>query len=160
MVAGPAFLEQPAHLTEEPTGADAVAWWLYAPVREQGHAARRPMRTVLLVEDELLVRELASEDLADAGFEVTSASDGEEAFTYLAEGSRFDLLFTDIRMPGSIDGWELGARAARLIPGIKIIYATGVNEAADGLAEHERYVRKPYSLNDLRAALAELGLAG
>jgi CheY-like chemotaxis protein len=115
------------------------------------------MSTVLLVEDEILVRELASEDLTDAGFEVTSASDGDEAFAHLTGGSRFDLLFTDIRMPGSIDGWELGAHATKLIPGIKIIYATGVNEAAGGLAAHERFVCKPYGLKDLRRTLADLG---
>lgn len=115
------------------------------------------MSTVLLVEDELLVRELAREDLAEIGFDVTSVSDGDEALAHLAGGNHFELLFTDIRMPGSIDGWGLGAQARALIPGIKVIYATGVNEAADGLAEHERYVRKPYSLNDLRRALADLG---
>jgi CheY-like chemotaxis protein len=113
--------------------------------------------TVLLVEDELLVRELASEDLADAGFEVTQASDGDEALGHLREGRQFDLLFTDIRMPGETDGWELAREARRLIPGLRVIYATGLGEASDGLAAEERYVRKPYSLNDLRKVLGELG---
>src|SRR5690606_27861640 len=109
--------------------------------------------TVLLVEDELLVRELASEDLADAGFEVTQASDGDEALGYLREGRRFDLLFTDIRMPGATDGWELAREARRLIPGLPVIYATGLGEAEDSLSPGERYVRKPYNLNDLRKVL-------
>lgn len=115
------------------------------------------MSTVLLVEDELLVRELANEDLAEAGFEVTCASDGDEALAQLNEGRRFDLLFTDIRMPGEIDGWQLADQAKRLIPELKVIYATGLGEAADRLAQHERYVRKPYNLNDLRKVLGELG---
>lgn len=115
------------------------------------------MSTVLLVEDELLVRELASEDLTEAGFAVTSASNGEEALAHLNEGRCFDLLFTDIRMPGSIDGWQLADRAKALCPQIKVIYATGLGEAADRLAEHERYVRKPYNLADLRKVLAHLG---
>jgi CheY-like chemotaxis protein len=115
------------------------------------------MNTVLLVEDELLVRELASEDLADAGFQVTTASDGEEAINFLEEGRTFDLLFTDIRMPGVIDGWQLAEKAKVAIPGLRVIYATGLNEAADRLDPNERYVRKPYSLNDLRRALAGLG---
>lgn len=117
------------------------------------------MSTVLLVEDELLVRELAGEDLAEAGFDVTSASDGEEALAVLGEGHHFDLLFTDIRMPGMVDGWELALRAKSLIPGIKVIYATGLGEAADRLTENERYVRKPYNLNDLRRVLTDLGFA-
>jgi CheY-like chemotaxis protein len=113
--------------------------------------------TVLLVEDELLVRELASEDLSDAGFEVTQASDGDEALTHLRDGRQFDLLFTDIRMPGETDGWELAREARRLIPGLRVIYATGLGEAGDELASEERYVRKPYSLSDLRKVLGELG---
>ena len=117
------------------------------------------MSAVLLVEDELLVRELASEDLADAGFEVTAAGDGDEALGYLREGRRFDLLFTDIRMPGAVDGWQLAQEARQLLPELRVIYATGLGDAADGLAEGERYVRKPYSLTDLHQALAHLGFA-
>jgi CheY-like chemotaxis protein len=117
------------------------------------------MSAVLLVEDELLVRELASEDLGDAGFQVTAASDGDEALGYLREGRRFDLLFTDIRMPGSTDGWGLAREARELLPDIRVIYATGLGDAADGLIEGERYVRKPYSLGDLRKALVQLGFA-
>jgi CheY-like chemotaxis protein len=117
------------------------------------------MSTVLLVEDELLVRELASEDLGDAGFEVTAASDGDEALGYLREGRRFDLLFTDIRMPGATDGWQLAREAKDLLPDIRVIYATGLGDAADGLVDGERYVRKPYGLTDLHKALAQLGFA-
>jgi CheY-like chemotaxis protein len=115
------------------------------------------MSSVLLVEDELLVRELASEDLGDAGFEVTAASDGDEALGYLREGRRFDLLFTDIRMPGATDGWQLAQEAKNLLPGIRVIYATGLGDPAEALPEGERYVRKPYTLGDLREALGELG---
>jgi CheY-like chemotaxis protein len=117
------------------------------------------MNTVLLVEDELLVRELASEDLAEAGFEVTCASSGDEALAHLNEGRCFELLFTDIRMPGEVDGWQLAEEAKALCPEIKVIYATGLGEAADRLAEHERYVRKPYNLADLRKVLGDLGFA-
>jgi CheY-like chemotaxis protein len=117
------------------------------------------MSSVLLVEDELLVRELASEDLADAGFEVTAASHGDEALGYLREGRQFDLLFTDIRMPGETDGWKLAREARELLPDIRVIYATGLCDAASGLTEGERYVRKPYGINDLHSALAQLGFA-
>jgi CheY-like chemotaxis protein len=118
------------------------------------------MNSVLLVEDELLVRELASEDLGDAGFQVTAAGNGDDAVAVLREGRRFDLLFTDIRMPGATDGWQLAREARALLPDIRVIYATGLGDAAHGLAEGERYVRKPYSLSDLRKVLAELGFAG
>lgn len=117
------------------------------------------MSSVLLVEDELLVRELASEDLGDAGFAVTSATDGDEALGYLREGRSFDLLFTDIRMPGATDGWELAREAKRLLPGIRVIYATGLGDAGSGLVDGERVVHKPYSIRDLRTALDQLGFS-
>lgn len=115
------------------------------------------MSAVLLVEDELLVRELASEDLHDIGFDVTAACDGDEALAYLREGRRFELLFTDIRMPGETDGWQLAREARQMLPDIRVIYATGLGDAANGLTDGERYVRKPYSLSELRKALAQLG---
>jgi len=117
------------------------------------------MGRVLLVEDELLVREVASEDLGEAGFDVTTASDGDEALTILQDNSEFDLLFTDIRMPGSTDGWELARQAKQAIPGLKVIYATGLGDAGDELVEGECFVRKPYSNKDLRKALDMLGFA-
>ena len=117
------------------------------------------MSTVLLVEDELLVRELAFEDLTEAGFDVTAATDGDQALAILREGRQFDLLFTDIRMPGSVDGWALAAAAKELIPDLRVIYATGLGEAGDGLETRECYVRKPYNLKDLRKALEGLGFA-
>src|SRR6478752_4185662 len=115
------------------------------------------MNAVLLVEDELLVRELAMEDLQDAGFEVTAAGSGDDALGHLREGRQFDLLFTDIRMPGATDGWQLAREARELLPDIRVIYATGLGEAANGLADGEVYVRKPYSLTDLHKALTQLG---
>src|SRR5690242_16755322 len=118
------------------------------------------MGRALLVEDELLVREVAAEDLGEAGFEVTPASDGDEALAILGGDSAFDLLFTDIRMPGSIDGWQLAREAKQLIPGLKVIYATGLGDAGEGLGQGECYVRKPYNLKDLRQALTTLGFEG
>ena len=115
------------------------------------------MGRVLLVEDELLVREVAAEDLGEAGFEVTAASDGDEALAILRQDTGFDLLFTDIRMPGTTDGWELARKARQVIPGLRVIYATGLGEASDGLGPDECYVRKPYNLKDLRKALGKLG---
>jgi len=116
------------------------------------------MGMVLLVEDEPLVREMAAEDLRDTGFEVTAASDGDEALAILRGSSAFDLLFTDIRMPGQTDGWELARAAREMIPGLRIIYATGLGDG-EGLTEGECFVRKPYNLKDLRQALTTLGFA-
>ena len=118
------------------------------------------MGRVLLVEDELLVREVAAEDLGEAGFDVTPASDGDEALAILRDNAEFDLLFTDIRMPGSTDGWELARQARQMIPGLRVIYASGLGDAGDELLDGECFVRKPYNLKDLRKALSTLGFEG
>ena len=61
----------------------------------------------------MLVRELAREDLSDAGFEVVDTPDGDRARAILEDDRRFDLLFTDIRMPSQLDGWALASEAKR-----------------------------------------------
>lgn len=117
------------------------------------------MARILLVEDEILVRELAFEDLCDAGFDVTATGDGEKALETLREDSSFDLLLTDIRMPGAIDGWRLADEARRLIPGIRVIYATGLGDAEGDVRPEDGLLRKPYRTEDLLAAIEEAGIA-
>lgn len=114
------------------------------------------MARILLAEDEVLVRELAFEDLTDAGFEVVAARNGDAALAILQDDRNFDLLFTDIRMPGSIDGWELAAEAKRLIPGLKVVYSTGLDESDKGLDSSDRLIQKPYRLDALLAVLGDL----
>ena len=78
------------------------------------------MPTALVAEDELLIRELVAEELGDAGFEVVAVGTADAAYARIEEGLVPDLLFTDIRMPGTIDGWELGRRARAAVPGVRI----------------------------------------
>jgi len=111
------------------------------------------MAKVLLVEDEMLVRELAYEDLSDAGHEVTTAGSGDEALALLRDGAAFDVLFTDIRMPGEIDGWQLAREAKQLVPGLKVVYATGLNDDTGRMQPDERMLTKPYRRNELLGAL-------
>lgn len=116
------------------------------------------MARILLAEDEVLVRELALEDLTDAGHEVVAARNGDAALAILQDDRAFDLLFTDIRMPGLIDGWELASEARRLVPGIKAIYATGLDESTATLGPSDRLIQKPYRLAALLSMLDELEL--
>jgi CheY-like chemotaxis protein len=111
------------------------------------------MAKILLVEDEMLVRELAWEDLTDAGHEVTAAGSGDEALTILKADPGFDVLFTDIRMPGDIDGWELAREAKRLAPDILVVYATGLNDESGQMSPGERMLTKPYRRDELLGAL-------
>ena len=114
------------------------------------------MPRALLAEDEMLVREVAVEDLRDAGFTVVAVCDGEAALAVISSDPDFDLLYTDIRMPGAIDGWELGRRAYGINPQIRIIYATGYSETIQPLADHERLVAKPCGYSDIVARLKDL----
>lgn len=115
------------------------------------------MARILLAEDEVLVRELAFEDLSAAGFDVVAARDGDSALAILQGDREFDLLFTDIRMPGSVDGWQLADEARLLIPGLKTIYSTGLDDSGHDIGANDRFLQKPYRLDALLALLRELG---
>ena len=117
------------------------------------------MTRILLVEDELLVRELAFEDLSDEGFEVSAAGTGEDALALLREDGGFDLLLTDIRLPGAIDGWRLAEEGKRLIPGLKVIYATGLADDEGRLGSEDRFLKKPYRKETMLRHVEELGLS-
>jgi CheY-like chemotaxis protein len=114
------------------------------------------MKRILLAEDELLVRELAIEDLSEAGWEVVAARDGDEALSILRSDTDFDVLFTDIRMPGLLDGWQLAAQAKSMVPGIRVIFASGLSDSQQEIDASDRFLLKPYKLSVLLEALAEV----
>lgn len=114
--------------------------------------------TVLIVEDEPLVRMLAIEEFEEIGFLVHAANDAAAALELLERIERLDLLFTDIQMPGAGNGWQLGRRARELKPGIAVIYATGYGGDQAQPVEGSTTVRKPYLFSDIKAALCEVGM--
>ena len=116
------------------------------------------MPIALIAEDELLIRELVTEDLTDAGFAVTAVNNAANALAALEDGAPVDLLFTDIQMPGPMDGWELGRKALAMRPEIKVIYSTGYSDRTDDLSSRERCITKPYRYDDVIALLKDLDL--
>jgi PAS domain S-box-containing protein len=80
---------------------------------------------VLVVEDNDDVRELAEQVLGMEGYAVQSAASGEQALDLLRQGARADLLFTDVIMPGGMNGLELVERARALRPGLPVLVTTG-----------------------------------
>ena len=116
------------------------------------------MARILLAEDEMLLRELALDDLTAAGFDVVAANNGDEALAILERDRGFDLLFTDIRMPGKLDGWALAAEGRRLVPGLKVVYATGLDDGEGRVGAGELLVPKPYRSEALLELLAGMGL--
>jgi CheY-like chemotaxis protein len=81
--------------------------------------------TILLVEDEDDLRELAVELLQDEGYRVKTARNGVEGLEKIMADREIDLLFTDIVMPGDIDGWELARRSKKLRPELRVLYTSG-----------------------------------
>lgn len=117
------------------------------------------MIRILLVEDEMLLRQLMYEELSDSGFAVTPIATGDEALRVIESDQAFDLLLTDIRMPGNTDGWALGRRARQIIPAIRVIYATGYTDHGSDLYAHERSIKKPFRHEQILALIGELGIA-
>ena len=116
------------------------------------------MPTVLIVEDEALVREVATFEFEDAGYRVLGAEDGGTALALLAGEEQIDLLFTDIRLPGDIDGWTIADRARAMRPGLPVIYATAYSSESARPVADSRFVRKPYLPTAIIATARELGV--
>jgi CheY-like chemotaxis protein len=119
---------------------------------------------VLVAEDDPFVRSYAITCLSSLGYRVVEAIDGREALHKLNEGTAADILFTDVVMPGGLNGWELAERARQIRPGLKVLLTSGY--ALETLAERGRLPRgavilnKPYRKAELAKRLREaLGAA-
>ena len=101
---------------------------------------------VLLVEDEPLVRMLAADILQEAGFEVTEAATAPEALNHLERSDDVRVVFTDVDMPGGMNGLELARIVHARWPHIALVVTSGVcRPSADQLPDHGVFVGKPYA---------------
>ena len=117
--------------------------------------AKRPV--VLIVEDELLLRMDAADVIGAAGFEVIEAANADQAIEILETRSDITVVFTDIQMPGSMDGLKLARAVRGRWPPIKIIATSGrIHVDAMELPEGGRFLRKPYSPAQVTGTLREL----
>jgi CheY-like chemotaxis protein len=116
--------------------------------------------TILIVDDEEDLLEVASTCLGELGYSVLTAKDGASATRMLEESNDIDLLLTDILMPGGMNGVELAHRASELFPAIRIIYCSGF--PADALAERVSplvegpLLRKPYQRSELLSIVRDV----
>ena len=114
-------------------------------------------RIVLVVEDEPLLLMMAGSLVEDAGFEALYARDADEAIRVLEQRADIIILFTDVNMPGSLDGLALVALARSRWPSIKTIVVSGLAHAEVPAPRHQsRYFRKPYDAQHVSDALIEL----
>jgi CheY-like chemotaxis protein len=114
--------------------------------------------SVLLVEDEPMICDFAAEALTEQGFEVRAVSTANEALRYLASGSTVDVLFTDVNLPGGMDGAELAQRARALLPNLPVMYTSGRRSTIEDLdpVEGSMFVAKPYNPFDIGPLLEYL----
>jgi CheY-like chemotaxis protein len=112
---------------------------------------------ILVVEDEFLVRMLAVEVAKDSGFEVLSAGTADEAIKILESRSDIRLVFTDVNMPGSMDGLRLAHAVRNRWPPVELIVTSGHSHIRrDELPERGRFFAKPYDINALSQAFHEM----
>jgi CheY-like chemotaxis protein len=113
--------------------------------------AADPSRVVILVvEDEPFIRMLAVDLLAEPGRVVLEAVCVEEALAVIKAEERIDLLFTDINMPGELDGLDLATIMYRQQPDVEIIITSGAQKFADNeIPDHGVFISKPYSAHTL-----------
>ncbi|WP_262027293.1 response regulator [Microvirga sp. Mcv34] len=113
---------------------------------------------VLLVEDELLVRMAAAEDLQDAGFHVLEAANADLALAVLETCSRdVQVLFTDIDMPGSMNGLDLAESVQQRWPHISLLLSSAYHKPLpEEIPDDGRFVPKPYSSEDVVKHIREL----
>lgn len=120
---------------------------------------RDPNAVILVVEDELFVRLMAIDAIEDAGYEAVGVETGDEALTLLDSRDDIGLLFTDIKMPGEIDGLELAARVQARWPALPILLTSG--HLFHGDASMPRtipFLQKPYRARTLIAEISRLGV--
>ena len=118
-------------------------------------ATSRPV--VLIVEDDFLLRMDAAEMIGDAGFDVVEAASADEAIAILEARPDIHVVFTDIQMPGSMDGLKLARFVKGRWPPIKILATSGfVRVGENDLPEGSRFLTKPYRPAQIVATRREL----
>ena len=122
--------------------------------------ADTPFPTILVVEDEVLIRLVIADYLRDCGYKVHEAVSGEEAIAILqAPEVSIDVVFSDVEMPGSMDGFALARWVRANKPGMEVILTSGIERSADiaaTLCEAGPLMTKPYSSQDVVDRLRQL----
>jgi DNA-binding NtrC family response regulator len=113
--------------------------------------ARIAQSTVLVVEDEVILRLAVCAHLREAGFLVIEAVDAEEAVELLRANRSIQLVFSDITMPGALDGDQLASWIGERYPEIQVLLTSGVGQAG-----RRPFIGKPYSFNELQRRIEEM----
>jgi CheY-like chemotaxis protein len=144
---------------------------LYLPRAEQaptaepaaGEVDRQDVshESILVVEDDADVRRIVTKQIAELGYAVIEAQNPKEALALVKDpGTRIDLVFTDIVMPGGVSGYELARDAIAERPGLKVLFTSGYSgsmvRSDEGLTNADYFIGKPYRKQDLARKLREV----
>jgi signal transduction histidine kinase/CheY-like chemotaxis protein len=124
------------------------------PVTASATGAGEPngAETILLVDDNQSLMAVTRRTLSALGYKVVPATDARSALAILASDAVVDLLFTDVVMPGGMNGPELAEAARRLRPGLRVLFTTGYTETSVEGADRQ-VLRKPYGRRGLATAI-------
>ncbi len=114
-------------------------------------------KKVLLVEDEALIRVIGTDALEEAGYDVLEAGSADEALEILEAYNEVLVLFTDIRMPGSLNGLELARIVHERWPKMKLLLTSGDTWPSENeIPDDGRFLPKPYRVETLRREIDEM----
>lgn len=126
-------------------------------VKYSAKMTQPPLKTVLVVEDEILTRVDAVACLREAGFDVVEAGSGVEALAVIRARDDVDLIFTDIQMPGPVDGLELARRARETHPRVRLVFTSGARRVdTDNLPGEGVFFSKPYDAENVAQTVQRL----
>ena len=134
-----------------------MALHLFRELGVMGNDLGRSKGIVLVVEDEPLVRMFAVDFVEDAGFDVVEAADADQAVAILEARTDIRIVFTDVDMPGSMDGMKLARAVRDRWPPIEIIIVYGHMRPVDGdLPARAVFFPKPYDVDTVTAELRRM----
>jgi signal transduction histidine kinase/CheY-like chemotaxis protein len=149
------------HIDFETVEGKGTTFRLYLPASEHAPSLAadnfrkrlpRGHETILCVEDDAIVRDFVTQQLQALGYKTIAASNATEALKEVRSGLPIDLVFTDIVMPGSTDGWKLAEFIRQMRPGIKVVYTTGYSDVSSEQLSSDAGIlllEKPYRLSRL-----------
>jgi CheY-like chemotaxis protein len=131
-----------------------------AKPQSDGTALDASRKTILVVEDNDMVRTYVTAQLESLGYKVLEAENGPAGLAILESAGHIDLLFTDVIMPGGMNGRELAERAVERRPHLRLLFTSGYDESAittDGrLAAGMYLLKKPYQRKELASKIIEV----
>ncbi len=133
-----------------------------APIEELAAPFALPLRKkkILVVEDQEAVRAVACGFLEDFGYDIVQAGDGFQALAVLQEEPEIDLMFSDVVMPGGMNGFDLAQAAQSLRPDLKVVHTSGYPKGAMVHQDEPRFkegfiIMKPYRRDDLQKIIKD-----